>query len=144
MLPSQPRRKLNPVLLDARRGGRSATHHMGCLCPWPYLQTRPHRDSLRTLCPHNLDILGEKLQHGIEGDGKIVSVNIVNHTDQLGTEASVTCGNKVVDQCVVVLGTQQGAGEHHTVEWHVVLGHKVVQLHLVVKKQQRRVRMTSY
>lgn len=45
---------------------------------------------------------------------------------ELGKDASITCGNKVVDQCVVVLSSEQGAGEHHTVEWDVVFSHKVV------------------
>lgn len=56
----------------------------------------------------------------------------------------VTSGNKVIDQSVVVLSSQQGAGEHHTVEWHIVFGHEVVQLHLEAETQNCDVRMTSY
>lgn len=59
-------------------------------------------------------------------------------------EKVLTSGNQVADQSVVVLCSQQGAGEHNTVEWHIVFSHEVVELHLVVKTQHCTVRMTSY
>ena len=37
----------------------------------------------------------------------------------------------MVEQCVVVLGSQQAAWEHDGMEWDIVLGHELVELDIV-------------
>lgn len=48
-----------------------------------------------------------------------------------------TCSNEVVHQGVVVISTQERAGEYDTVEWDVVLGHEVVELNLISRGRRR-------
>ena len=72
------------------------------------------------------------------------SVRLTNKSHKKKVTKKVTRGNEVIDKGVVVLGSQQGGGEHDAVEWHVVLGHEVVQLHLVAGAQHRGEGMTSY
>ena len=43
----------------------------------------------------------------------------------------LTSGANVVEDGVVILCPQQRAGKDNGVEWHVVLGHELVQLHLL-------------
>ena len=42
----------------------------------------------------------------------------------------ITCGTEVSHHSVGVPSPQLTAGKDYTVEWHIVLGHEVKQLHL--------------
>ena len=42
-----------------------------------------------------------------------------------------TSSTDVIEEGVVIFCTQKGAWEHHRVEWHIVFGHKLVELNFL-------------
>ena len=60
-------------------------------------------------------------------------MRIHNHLNQPAHRTppqALTCRAHVVEEGVVILCPQEGAGEHHSVEGNIILGHELVLLDL--------------